>query len=616
MPLLDAPIKLVTVVLLEVPSSELAQKLLGYGPHLAEILAIPKVMAAFRTQVEAKGLVCREIPEQPSFKTAIDFAIACCESDFMVFLDKDSGFPEDSFRSFAAWKSADSTFPPSGQIQSSKPDNWETGLPDLCLRDSICGIFYNIDILRDNAIRMRNIASHAAAVFNLEYMLASQEAYLPLMRLYDVCGQASPITDGLLRQEVAAYLSFMAHVNRLFSFYPVQKSGILELTRNTALSWMANISVPYRRKSWDSTVFLLDELNARPFWCNPALLLAGAHLSGQTFTPAYRRCLKPNSLPSIGSSSHIRHFDDMASQSPFFSVIIPVYNGELAIMDCIHSILNQDFRNFEIIVVDDASTDDTLRVLSQLAAHDSRIRVFSFTKNSRQGTARNLGILKATGEFLFFMDADDTITSGTFSTAHKRLSEQEVDLLVMGLESKSADNTRNYLFSYADDILEGGAIFEQLLRNKFALGAPGKFYKRNFIINSAAFFREDKVYEDVVFSLMVFHKARKLSTSSHLAYIYQRSANSTTLPVNKDATFLKASLEVFNEFALFPLNRVEQTLALRNQLYSHLYTAVIPALSAHYNHGCQDKKRPCELPDNPLFWGALFHYLIINSKCV
>ena len=93
------------------------------------------------------------------------------------------------------------------------------------------------------------------------------------------------------------------------------------------------------------------------------------------------------------------------------SCIIPAYNVEAYIERCLSSILNQRHANVEVIVVDDGSTDSTPDLLRKIAAADSRVAVFH-QENARQGAARNLGLEHATGDYIWFIDADDWLEEG------------------------------------------------------------------------------------------------------------------------------------------------------------------------------------------------------------
>lgn len=96
------------------------------------------------------------------------------------------------------------------------------------------------------------------------------------------------------------------------------------------------------------------------------------------------------------------------SESPLVSVVVPVYNAESCVEDCVASILAQTYGNLEVLLVDDGSTDCTSSILKKIAARDNRVRVF-FKANGGVSSARNLGLDNASGGFFCFVDADDTI---------------------------------------------------------------------------------------------------------------------------------------------------------------------------------------------------------------
>ena len=95
--------------------------------------------------------------------------------------------------------------------------------------------------------------------------------------------------------------------------------------------------------------------------------------------------------------------------NPFFSIIIPVYNVEKYLLECLNSIKCQNFTNYEVICINDSSTDNSLEILKSYSLDDCRFMFFS-QNNSGPGVARNLGIEKAKGDYITFLDADDLLT--------------------------------------------------------------------------------------------------------------------------------------------------------------------------------------------------------------
>ncbi|MEZ5173273.1 MAG: glycosyltransferase family 2 protein [Bacteroidia bacterium] len=112
------------------------------------------------------------------------------------------------------------------------------------------------------------------------------------------------------------------------------------------------------------------------------------------------------------------------SQNPFFSVIIPVYNRSEILRETIGSVQAQGFNNWEVIIVDDGSTDNTGEIAKELIQADPRIR-YVFQENAERSAARNHGAEVAEGNYLFFLDSDDAFVPNHFETLHRLLEEKE-----------------------------------------------------------------------------------------------------------------------------------------------------------------------------------------------
>ena len=123
---------------------------------------------------------------------------------------------------------------------------------------------------------------------------------------------------------------------------------------------------------------------------------------------------------------------------PKVSIIIPVYNNEKYVEKCIRSVMNQTFRDLEILVIDDGSTDKSGEILDHLAAEDKRIRLFH-QENSGVAAARNKGLDSATGEYFTFVDGDDYIASDYIEKLHTCAVEKGVKMVICGLTHVDKD---------------------------------------------------------------------------------------------------------------------------------------------------------------------------------
>ena len=136
------------------------------------------------------------------------------------------------------------------------------------------------------------------------------------------------------------------------------------------------------------------------------------------------------------------------NQYPKISVIIPVYNAEKYITSCINSILHQTFTNFEILLINDGSSDLSGKICDDFAIKDNRIRTFH-KPNGGVSSARNLGLSQAKGEWICFIDADDALKDNFFSDANKIINKKMIDLYAYGCDIlKNEKNTP--LFSYQE----------------------------------------------------------------------------------------------------------------------------------------------------------------------
>ena len=114
--------------------------------------------------------------------------------------------------------------------------------------------------------------------------------------------------------------------------------------------------------------------------------------------------------------------------SPKVSVIVPVYNTEQYLKRCLDSICFQTLKDIEIICINDASTDDSLHILKEYALLDNRIKIVNFEQNQEVSHARNTGIEMARGEYIGFVDSDDTIESYCYEKLYNSAKESDADI--------------------------------------------------------------------------------------------------------------------------------------------------------------------------------------------
>ena len=191
------------------------------------------------------------------------------------------------------------------------------------------------------------------------------------------------------------------------------------------------------------------------------------------------------------------------------SVIVPFFNASSHINKCLNVLRNQNFsESFEIIMVDDASTDNTLSIIKKYNLPN--LRLYSLSLNSGPAAARNFGIKKAEGEYIFFLDVDDTIADNTLSTLYNLIKENQSDLVMCDKKwIENLQNQRSNIFFYPEDqFLEVNRIKKEMRNRLFnpsltsngLFDLTGKLIKRSIIINNNIFLEEKlRYFEDEVF---------------------------------------------------------------------------------------------------------------------
>jgi CDP-glycerol glycerophosphotransferase len=210
------------------------------------------------------------------------------------------------------------------------------------------------------------------------------------------------------------------------------------------------------------------------------------------------------------------------------SIVIPVYNGEKYIGQCIDSVLAQTYENFEVIVVDDGSHDETPTLLSLYAAKDERIKVTT-VDNGGQGRARNIGMAQAVGAYLFFLDADDTIERTCLKTCVERISDDRSDYVVFSFKyieggSQRFTNVESY---FGDRMLDSRDAINALLDCK-AYFSVTRLYDAAFIKDNGIQFAEGHIYEDNRFIVETVLLAQRVSVVYAPLYSVRLNSQSST----------------------------------------------------------------------------------------
>jgi glycosyltransferase involved in cell wall biosynthesis len=194
----------------------------------------------------------------------------------------------------------------------------------------------------------------------------------------------------------------------------------------------------------------------------------------------------------------------MTYSSPKISVIIPVYNVERYLQRCLDSVINQTFKDIEILCVNDGSTDNSLTILNEYAQKDTRIKILNKV-NGGLSSARNYGLDNAAGEYCYFLDSDDWIEVGTIQILHNIMLDNDVDCVVHNAQNIPESQTEEKIAigcqAWFDSRSKVDGIYEIPLNinKEIACVAWNKLYKMDIINKFHCRFPEGLINEDEAF---------------------------------------------------------------------------------------------------------------------
>ena len=209
------------------------------------------------------------------------------------------------------------------------------------------------------------------------------------------------------------------------------------------------------------------------------------------------------------------------------SIIVPVYNSEKYLKDCLDSLVNQTLKDIEIIVIDDASSDNSLEILKDYESkYPNKIRVYANTKNLGQGATRNKGIKLATGEYIGFLDSDDYVNFNMYAKMYEMAKKNDdPEIVTTGLVFVK---NNDYLANSFKGISQTNGSIISVFDNPSAIldespSVCNKLFRSDMIKNAP--FIEKKMWEDIAFTYAKMFKANKILRFNDADYFYRRRAN-------------------------------------------------------------------------------------------
>ena len=254
---------------------------------------------------------------------------------------------------------------------------------------------------------------------------------------------------------------------------------------------------------------------------------------------------------------------------PKVSIIVPVYNTEQYLRQCLDSLLSQTLVDIEIVCVNDGSTDSSPKILEEYTKNDSRVKVIT-QKNAGQSAARNKGLLSASGEYIGFLDSDDYVKPEMFQKLYNNSKKYDTDITMCGVTTL---NSKTSQFSDEDTYLTMNLFPKEYDERAFTpsetydflfrICVPpwNKIFKREFLEQNSLRFIEGVNFEDNVFFLDSYLRAKSISLVRECLVVY-RMASETSYSFSEKQDFKKLDF--------FKIMKSEKNTLQKLKLYNKL----------------------------------------------
>ena len=215
-----------------------------------------------------------------------------------------------------------------------------------------------------------------------------------------------------------------------------------------------------------------------------------------------------------------------------YSVIVPIYNIEEYVCQCVDSLIHQTYHDLQIILVNDGSTDNSRKRIEEYAG-DNRVKIVDKI-NGGLSSARNEGLRYVSGDYVMFVDGDDWLELNTFEIIEKRLKTNcDIDILSFSYYHTYDNQQRNVMsYDYPSDSIVDGKTF--LKDSRYRVIAPSKVYRTSFLREKAIFFLEGRLHEDISFTIPLMLLAKRVVNVDTPLYNYRQGRNGSIMATIKE----------------------------------------------------------------------------------
>lgn len=292
-----------------------------------------------------------------------------------------------------------------------------------------------------------------------------------------------------------------------------------------------------------------------------------------------------------GKIEHMFH-ENLMTSAVKVTIIIPIYNSECYLDECLKSVLQQNFNNYEVICIDDGSEDNSREIVKKYAERYEFIKIIFHEKNRGLSAARNTGLKNACGKYVLFLDADDMIVPETLEELYQCAEQYNLDNIYFNMkkiyetEMQHMQSVDNPEYRHYDGVYSGQEMFCRFAEEKkMKIEACRQFFKRDFLTENSLTFYEGILHEDCLFSFLCAMKAQKVKNINKEYYIYRQHKGSIMSTISErrmQSTFI-VILEIFKYW-----NRNKFTDSVNCAILYYLEEQF--STFGYYKNMCQDYK--------------------------
>ncbi len=299
------------------------------------------------------------------------------------------------------------------------------------------------------------------------------------------------------------------------------------------------------------------------------------------------------------------------------SIIIPVYNVENYLRECIDSAVNQTYQNLEIILVDDGSTDSSGKICDEYLEKDERVTVVH-QKNGGLSRARNRGLEESTGKYIYFLDSDDYISTDAIEKLYRIINTEKTDFVFFDAisfedSSKGFNIEQRYKRNNSYNSDNGINILSAMQKNnEYHSAVYLMFFDRTFLESNNFKFVPDILYEDLVFTYQAYCKAKKVVQCCEALY-YRRYRPNSIMTSSKNYKHFSSIVQVYKEILLCSSDITNEPFAI-NYLSRCAFNVfnIYEKLNAKDRRHC--KKELVEFRKNVIYNNA-FGNISLKMRC-